>query len=69
MKAEISNTVNQWLNSSIIEEADKQQIRELIQNNPKELEESFYCNLDFGTGGLRGIMGIGTNRMNKYTVE
>ncbi len=68
MKAEISNTVNQWLNSSIIEEADKQQIRELIQNDHKELEESFYCNLDFGTGGLRGIMGIGTNRMNKYTV-
>jgi phosphoglucomutase len=36
--------------------------------NPKELAESFYRNLEFGTGGLRGIMGVGTNRMNKYTV-
>ena len=59
--------VSSWLNGSYDEET-KQQVRDLMQNNPKELEESFYRNLEFGTGGLRGIMGVGTNRMNKYTV-
>ncbi len=44
------------------------QVQYLIDNDPKELEDSFYRNLEFGTGGLRGIMGVGTNRMNKYTV-
>ncbi|MDR3188933.1 MAG: phospho-sugar mutase [Prevotellaceae bacterium] len=56
-----------WLSGSYDEEA-KRQVRDLMQNNPKELEESFYRSLEFGTGGLRGIMGVGTNRMNKYTV-
>jgi phosphoglucomutase len=59
--------VNSWLNGSYDEET-KRQVRDLMQHNPKELEESFYRNLEFGTGGLRGIMGVGTNRMNKYTV-
>ncbi len=45
-----------------------QQVQWLIDNDPKELTESFYRHLVFGTGGLRGIMGVGTNRMNKYTV-
>ncbi|MCK9290914.1 MAG: phospho-sugar mutase [Bacteroidales bacterium] len=45
-----------------------QQVQWLIDNDPKELTESFYRHLEFGTGGLRGIMGVGTNRMNKYTV-
>lgn len=43
-------------------------VQHLIDNDPQELTESFYRNLEFGTGGLRGIMGVGTNRMNKYTV-
>lgn len=43
-------------------------VKHLIENDPQELMESFYRNLEFGTGGLRGIMGAGTNRMNKYTV-
>ncbi|MDR0969886.1 MAG: phospho-sugar mutase [Lentimicrobiaceae bacterium] len=46
----------------------REEVVEMIQNNPVELKESFYRNLEFGTGGLRGIMGVGTNRMNKYTV-
>lgn len=46
----------------------KKQIEFLMDKDPKELEDSFYRNLEFGTGGLRGIMGVGTNRMNKYTV-
>ena len=57
-----------WLNSNIDQEA-KDEIRRMLDtpDNP-ELEESFYKDLEFGTGGLRGIMGIGSNRMNKYTV-
>ncbi len=46
----------------------RNKVQELINENGKELEEAFYKNLEFGTGGLRGIMGVGTNRMNKYTV-
>ncbi len=45
-----------------------EQVKNLIENDPQELTECFYRNLEFGTGGLRGIMGVGTNRMNKYTV-
>ena len=58
--------VKTWLNGSYDEET-KQAIRDMMAN-PDELNESFYRNLEFGTGGLRGIMGVGTNRMNKYTV-
>jgi phosphoglucomutase len=43
-------------------------VAEMVANNPQELIESFYTDLDFGTGGLRGIMGVGTNRINKYTL-
>ncbi|MBO5717084.1 MAG: phospho-sugar mutase [Alistipes sp.] len=56
-----------WLDGNY-DEATKQEVRMLIENNPNELIESFYKDLEFGTGGLRGIMGVGTNRMNIYTV-
>lgn len=56
-----------WLDGNYDEET-KKQIRDLMANDPIELVESFYQDLEFGTGGLRGIMGVGTNRMNKYTV-
>ena len=56
-----------WLNGNY-DENTKQEVRLLIENNPNELIESFYKDLEFGTGGLRGIMGVGTNRMNIYTV-
>ena len=56
-----------WLASSI-DEASKASIRQLIATNPTELVDSFYQDLEFGTGGLRGLMGVGTNRMNVYTV-
>ena len=65
--ASAKTNVATWLNGSYDEET-KQAIREMMENNPNELNESFYRNLEFGTGGLRGIMGVGTNRMNKYTV-
>ena len=56
-----------WLDGAY-DEATKQAIRDMAEQNPNELNESFYRTLEFGTGGLRGIMGVGTNRMNKYTV-
>lgn len=56
-----------WLNANINEET-KTKIRTLIDENPTELVDSFYQDLEFGTGGLRGLMGVGTNRMNIYTI-
>lgn len=64
--ASAKTNVKSWLEGSYDEET-KQAIRDMM-NNPNELNESFYKNLEFGTGGLRGILGVGTNRMNKYTV-
>ena len=58
---------NAWLNDPAISEEDKQDLRN-IQNDEKEIEDRFYKDLEFGTAGLRGVIGIGTNRMNKYTV-
>jgi len=56
-----------WLEGNFDKET-KKQVRYLLENNEEELVESFYKELEFGTGGLRGIMGVGTNRMNIYTV-
>lgn len=64
---EIIERAKVWLSDKYDAET-RSQVQELIDNNPEELLESFYKNLEFGTGGLRGIMGIGTNRMNTYTV-
>ncbi|MEI7663620.1 MAG: phospho-sugar mutase, partial [Bacteroidota bacterium] len=57
----------QWLGGNF-DEKTKAEVKSLIASNPTELTDSFYRDLEFGTGGLRGIMGVGTNRMNKYTV-
>lgn len=56
-----------WLNDPLIEEADRKELRS-IKNNPKEIEDRFYQDLKFGTAGLRGIIGVGTNRINKYNI-
>lgn len=56
-----------WLTDSFDKET-RERVKFLLDNDEKELIESFYRYLEFGTGGLRGIMGVGTNRMNKYTV-
>jgi len=66
-ESEIQNTINSWL-SSFFDEETKNNIQELKANNPEELQDSFYKNLEFGTGGMRGMMGVGTNRINKYTL-
>lgn len=57
-----------WLNDSYFDDAAKQELLE-IRNDEKEMEDRFYKELEFGTGGLRGIIGAGTNRMNVYTVR
>jgi len=71
MEAKIDQNVldkaNSWLDGAYDEET-KQAVRDMMENNPQELTEAFYRDLEFGTGGLRGIMGVGSNRMNKYTV-
>ncbi len=58
---------NEWLNNPIIDEESKKELLS-IRDNKEEIEDRFYKDLEFGTAGLRGIIGIGTNRMNKYTV-
>lgn len=64
----IQSKVDAWLHGNY-DENTKQEIQQLIDNNnTDELNDAFYKNLEFGTGGLRGIMGVGSNRMNRYTV-
>jgi len=67
MDAAIQQNIDKWLDGNFDEEV-KKQIRDLQKNNPDDLADAFYRTLEFGTGGLRGIMGVGINRMNKYTV-
>ncbi|TAD84122.1 MAG: phospho-sugar mutase [Bacteroidetes bacterium] len=67
MEAAILNKIEQWLNGNY--DADtKATITKALAETPDDLVEGFYKNLEFGTGGLRGVMGVGTNRMNRYTV-
>ena len=67
MDAAIEQKVQSWLTGNYDQEV-KNKIREMQSGGGEELADAFYRNLEFGTGGLRGIMGIGTNRMNKYTI-
>ncbi|WP_026770586.1 phospho-sugar mutase [Asinibacterium sp. OR53] len=67
MDTAIQQRVNTWLEGNY-DQATKDAIQSLQTTNPDDLADSFYRSLEFGTGGLRGIMGVGTNRMNKYTV-
>ncbi|AOZ98227.1 phospho-sugar mutase [Flavobacterium commune] len=66
-KQHILDAVNEWQGPTF-DAATQEELKKLIANSPKELEESFYKNLEFGTGGMRGIMGVGNNRINKYTL-
>lgn len=67
MKEATQQKIDKWLLGNY-DQAAKDEILKMQKDNPAELEDAFYKDLEFGTGGLRGIMGIGTNRMNKYTV-
>lgn len=63
----VKQKAQQWLDGNF-DDNTKKEVKALLENNEKELIDSFYRSLEFGTGGLRGIMGVGTNRMNIYTV-
>jgi phosphoglucomutase len=67
MDASIQERVTAWLNGNY-DQSTKDAITRLQKENPDELADAFYQSLEFGTGGLRGIMGAGTNRINKYTI-
>ncbi len=64
---QVKNRASKWLNEPF-DAATRKKVKELMDGNEAELIECFYRDLEFGTGGLRGIMGVGTNRMNIYTV-
>ncbi|RZJ34391.1 MAG: phospho-sugar mutase [Flavobacterium sp.] len=63
----ILDAANEWLRP-VFDQDTRDAVTEMLTSSPKNLEESFYKNLEFGTGGMRGIMGVGTNRINKYTL-
>jgi len=63
----ILDRVNEWL-TPVFDEKTQEEIKEMMTSSPADLKESFYKNLEFGTGGMRGVMGVGTNRINKYTL-
>jgi phosphoglucomutase len=67
MNQAIQEKINVWLHGNF-DQPTKDEIKRLQKENEEQLADAFYKDLEFGTGGLRGIMGVGTNRMNKYTV-
>ena len=67
MDKTIQNLYDQWLDSPVIDDATKAELR-AVAGDEAEIEDRFYRSLEFGTGGLRGVIGAGTNRMNIYTV-
>jgi phosphoglucomutase len=67
MEPMIRERVEKWLNGNYDQDT-KNEIIKLMSNDPSELTDAFYKDLEFGTGGLRGIMGVGTNRINQYTI-
>lgn len=68
LNKEILPVVDQWKDPTVFDKATIQEIKALENSNPEELTERFYKDLEFGTGGMRGVMGAGTNRINKYTL-
>ncbi len=67
MDQAIKDRAEIWL-TSVFDENTRKEVQRMMEEDPGELADAFYRDLEFGTGGLRGIMGVGTNRMNKYTV-
>ena len=65
--SEILDKAKHWLTATFDSETQKE-VQDLLNSNPKDLEDSFYKDMEFGTGGMRGTMGAGTNRINKYTL-
>src|ERR1035437_9563319 len=63
----VKEKANLWLSENY-DESTRNNVKQLLETNQDELIDSFYRDLEFGTGGLRGVMGVGSNRMNIYTV-
>ena len=68
MLERVQQQLNYWLTDPYFDEKTKEELRS-VQGDEKEIEDRFYKDLAFGTGGLRGVIGAGTNRMNIYTVR
>ncbi|MGL4254281.1 MAG: phospho-sugar mutase [Fusobacteriaceae bacterium] len=68
MNSEVMKKYNEWLESPYVEQVDKDELKSL-EGDLKEVEDRFYTDLSFGTGGMRGIRGVGSNRINKYTIR
>lgn len=69
LSTEVQTRIDQWLNSAVVDANAKKEIQQLVQAGAeKELTDGFYKELEFGTGGLRGVMGVGSNCMNQYTL-
>lgn len=68
MNKEIEKRYSEWLNSEYINKEDREELK-LIKNDSKEIENRFFQEISFGTGGIRGIRGVGTNRINKYVIR
>ena len=66
MSKTVQNNINEWSKAPFCNDSIRQ--LEELKKNKSELNDSFYKNLEFGTGGMRGVMGVGTNRINKYTI-
>ena len=67
MSVDVTSRAQAWL-SDTFDPATREAVQQLMDEQPEELKESFYKDLEFGTGGMRGTMGVGTNRINKYTL-
>jgi len=67
IEKDILDRANAWLTPAF-DNKTQEAVKEMISSSPADLKESFYKNLEFGTGGMRGVMGVGTNRINKYTL-
>ncbi|GEP52068.1 phosphoglucomutase [Flavobacterium noncentrifugens] len=67
IEKDILDRANAWL-TPVFDNKTQEAVKEMISSSPADLKESFYKNLEFGTGGMRGVMGVGTNRINKYTL-
>ncbi len=67
IEPKVLDRINSWLTPTFDQDTQNT-IKDSIANNPKFIQESFYKDLEFGTGGMRGVMGVGTNRINKYTL-
>ena len=68
MNADITKRYNEWVNGGVFDDATKAELQ-AIAGDEKEIEDRFYKDLEFGTGGMRGVLGAGTNRLNIYTVR